>query len=96
MEWEYRVIKKEAEGMIFPNIDVIDKRFLDGLGKEGWELIQMVPIGRQLGRTVAVHFYFKRELTEERKKLIQEEAKKEKEMRRDSTLEGLPPVPRIH
>jgi len=59
MKWEYKVHKVKTGGMNPPNLDNFTEKDLNGLGSNGWELIQVVPLGAS-GDTRQVYFYFKR------------------------------------
>lgn len=58
--WQYKVVKVSMGGMVDPNIDKVDDRWLNQYGDEGWELVAAVPMNRGGGLTVAEYFIFKR------------------------------------
>ena len=58
--WEYKIVKIEAKGILFPNVDSLDERELNSLGRQGWELVQIVDMTKGGGRTSAMYMYFKR------------------------------------
>jgi len=56
-KWEYKVVVFK-EPISDNHIEM-----LDNLGKEGWELVAVVPIGRGgFGEMSSSRFYFKREI----------------------------------
>lgn len=60
IRWEYKVEKVSIGGMIDPNIDKVDARWLNPFGTQGWELVTVIPMNRGGGLTVAAYFVFKR------------------------------------
>ena len=64
MEWEYYIDKVKPSGMVVPNLDHITVEALNMRGKNGWELLQIVPLSRGGGRIEQVYFYWRREISE--------------------------------
>ena len=56
-KWEYKVV------MVKEPVSDEHLKVLDELGKESWELVEVVPIGKGgFGETSSTRFYFKREI----------------------------------
>ena len=94
--WEYKVVKEEAEGIVFPNVDGISETFLNGMGRDGWELVQVVNLARWTGRTTVVYFYFKRQMPAEVVRKLEEGIKKRKTISKPNPFRNLPPVPKSY
>ena len=62
MEWEYRQLDVPTRGMLSARLpdDCFDE--LNRLAKEGWELVQAIPVAVGAGMTERVIFVLKREV----------------------------------
>ena len=62
MKWEYQQLQVEARGLLSTRLpdDFISE--LNELGKDGWEVDQVVGLQIGMGTTAAVVFILKREL----------------------------------
>ena len=58
--WEYRLDKVSVGGMQVPNIDSVTSASLNAIGKQGWELVGVLPMARGGGMTQQVYLMFKR------------------------------------
>lgn len=59
-KWEYNILSVGAT----TNLAEI-KNHIDNMGKEGWELVAVIPIGAQVGfagSTISIQLFFKREV----------------------------------
>ena len=60
-KWEYRVETTEVGGTVQRNLDKMTSHWLNVLGKEGWELVNMVTLYGGTGITTKVAYLtFKR------------------------------------
>ena len=63
-KWEYKIISLEVKGWINRKIDPKTEQLLNELGKDGWELTGIAPIGGGTGgwgaETSSYTFIFKR------------------------------------
>lgn len=59
--WEYRVISMDVDGFFGPNIDVNQLgNYLNDVGEEGWELVNITTVQRGQGYTVELLGILKR------------------------------------
>ncbi len=60
--WEYRLVAVKTTGGMVRQFDydedIVDK--CNAAGREGWDLVSVVPLNEANGRTQAVHLFFKR------------------------------------
>jgi len=57
--WEYKVMKTEVS--IWSGKEKTDpEQFLSNLGRDGWELVSVVPTSGSGGTTSSLQFFFKR------------------------------------
>ena len=61
MKWEYCQMEVKTKGFATSRIPDDCATELNALGREGWELVQVVPTARAFGRTDYVTFILKRE-----------------------------------
>jgi hypothetical protein len=60
-QWEYRTLQLEVEGWFDPSVEParLDPE-LDALGRDGWELVNVLDLNRGHGRTSSLVAFFKR------------------------------------
>jgi len=59
--WEYQVQKVKTGGLNTPNLDSVTSATLTMTAKQGWRLVQVVPLPKTGGTIEQVYFYFERE-----------------------------------
>ncbi len=61
-KWEYRVLEYEVKGGIMRKMDV-ERNYLNDLneaGRDGWELVGIIPFTENQGRLSKVHLILKK------------------------------------
>ena len=61
-KWEYRILEYEVKGGLFRKMD-IEKNYLaelNELGRDGWELVGIIPFTEAQGRLSKVHLILKK------------------------------------
>jgi hypothetical protein len=61
-KWEYRVLEYEVKGGIFKKMNT-EKNYLtelNDLGRDGWELVGIIPFTENQGRLSKVHLILKK------------------------------------
>ena len=59
MKWEHKQVKVKTGGMVTPNLDS-GAKVLAQHSKDGWELINVVPLPRGGGTIEQVYYFFKK------------------------------------
>ena len=59
--WEYRTVTLDLEGWFTPNVNVPQTdAALDALGREGWELVNVLDLNRGHGHSTSLVAFLKR------------------------------------
>jgi len=61
-KWEYQVLEYEVKGGVFRKMDV-KKNYLtelNNLGRDGWELVEIIPFTDMQGRLTKIHLILKK------------------------------------
>ena len=61
-KWEYRVLEYEIKGGIMRKMDV-ERNYLNDLneaGRDGWELVGIIPFTENQGRLSRIHLILKK------------------------------------
>ena len=61
-KWKYRVLEYKVKGGIFSKMRTGDdyQSELDALGREGWELVGVIPFTEHQGRLATIHLILKK------------------------------------
>jgi hypothetical protein len=62
-KYEYKELTVKTKGVVSAKIPDTFISQLNELGKDGWKLVQTVPLTEGYGRTLAVVFIMRREIT---------------------------------
>ncbi len=61
MKYEYKAFEVQTKGIIDTKLPVEFMAQVNEFGKQGWELVQILPLSENNGKTKRVIFIFKKE-----------------------------------